>query len=352
VLFRSQLRALAVTHPTRLSNLPDVPTVRELGFPKLEAAAFSGLIPALKSGSIDLDAKLPGLFAADGSLALGAAGAEIDLRASDVALRAAEMGLRIPSATVSVKAPKLTGRADIGIDVSASVEGAAPASLKGSIVVDRLLTPEGAPVVDLAGIHGTIALADLPTAPFERFAKDTGVVLARDVGPTVALDAAFADAAGGDLSVRLRSDAVTLTAAGSVDPATRAATFRSIEADAAIAPPLLDSLAQLTVSAPATLQLRARDVVVPAAGADGAIPVDSAAFAADVTLALPGLRVPGPEGRVARDVADSCPMRKPIVAPVSGCETVPAARYSPGACGARARTATARADGWTATSPR
>jgi hypothetical protein len=147
----------------------------------------------------------------------------------DVALRAAELGLRIPSATVSVKAPKLTGRADIGIDVSASVEGAAPASLKGSIVVDRLLTPEGAPVVDLAGIHGTIALADLPTAPFERFAKDTGVVLARDVGPTVALDAAFADAAGGDLSVRLRSAAVTLTAAGSVDPATRAATFRSIE---------------------------------------------------------------------------------------------------------------------------
>jgi tripartite-type tricarboxylate transporter receptor subunit TctC len=39
-----QLRALAVTHPTRLSNLPDVPTVRELGFPKLEAAAFSGLM--------------------------------------------------------------------------------------------------------------------------------------------------------------------------------------------------------------------------------------------------------------------------------------------------------------------
>lgn len=256
-----------------------------------------------KSGSIDLDAKLPGLFAADGSLALGAAGAEIDLRATDVALRAAELGLRIPSATVSVKAPKLTGRADIGIDVSASVEGAAPAALKGSIVVDRLLTPEGAPVVDLAGIHGTIALADLPTAPFERFAKDTGVVLARDVGPTVALDAAFADAAGGDLSVRLRSAAVTLTAAGSVDPATRAATFRSIEADAAIAPPLLDSLAQLTVSAPARLELRARDVVVPAAGADGAIPVDSAAFAADVTLALPGLRVPGPEGRVALDVA-------------------------------------------------
>ncbi|MFM1991018.1 MAG: hypothetical protein RJA99_3975 [Pseudomonadota bacterium] len=39
-----QLRPLAVTHPSRLATLPDVPTVRELGFPKLEAVAFAGLV--------------------------------------------------------------------------------------------------------------------------------------------------------------------------------------------------------------------------------------------------------------------------------------------------------------------
>lgn len=39
-----RLRALAVTHPARLATLPDVPTVRELGFPKLEAVAFAGLV--------------------------------------------------------------------------------------------------------------------------------------------------------------------------------------------------------------------------------------------------------------------------------------------------------------------
>jgi tripartite-type tricarboxylate transporter receptor subunit TctC len=41
---QGRLRALAVTHPTRLPALPDVPTVRELGFPKLEAVAFAGLM--------------------------------------------------------------------------------------------------------------------------------------------------------------------------------------------------------------------------------------------------------------------------------------------------------------------
>jgi tripartite-type tricarboxylate transporter receptor subunit TctC len=41
---QGRLRALAVTNPTRLRALPDVPTVRELGFPRAEAAAFSGFV--------------------------------------------------------------------------------------------------------------------------------------------------------------------------------------------------------------------------------------------------------------------------------------------------------------------
>jgi hypothetical protein len=144
-------------------------------------------------------------------------------------------------------------------------------------------------------------VADLPTKPFEAFAAGTGIVLARDVGPKVALEARFADAAGGDLAIALRSDAVTLSARGAVDPATRAANFSSIEADAALAPALLDALAQVTVSAPARLSLRARSVSIPAA-ADGSVPVDALAFDADAALDLPGLQVPGPEGRVPFDI--------------------------------------------------
>lgn len=41
---QGRLRALAVTHPTRLRALPDVPTVRELGYPRAEATAFSGFV--------------------------------------------------------------------------------------------------------------------------------------------------------------------------------------------------------------------------------------------------------------------------------------------------------------------
>jgi len=43
LLASGQLRALAVTSPTRLPSLPQVPTMAELGFPQLEFRYWAGL---------------------------------------------------------------------------------------------------------------------------------------------------------------------------------------------------------------------------------------------------------------------------------------------------------------------
>ena len=260
-------------------------------------------------GSFDLAASFPGLLAADGSLALAASGADLSLRAKDLAFDAQGMTLRVPDATVTMRAKALTGRVDIAADASIACDGEAPASVKADVAVDRLLAADGAFVVDLSALHGTIAAKDLPTRPFERFAAGAprsadgspAIVLARDIGRTVALEARFADASGGDLSIALRSDAVTLSAAGSIDPVTRAASFRTVEAGASIAPQVLAALG-LEVSAPSRLELRATDVSIPAAAADGSFPVDALRASAEVSLSLAGLRVPGPEGTVALDV--------------------------------------------------
>jgi len=46
---RGSLKALATNAPQRLSVLPEVPTVRELGFPKLEADGWNGLFAPAKT---------------------------------------------------------------------------------------------------------------------------------------------------------------------------------------------------------------------------------------------------------------------------------------------------------------
>ncbi|HEY4999956.1 MAG TPA: tripartite tricarboxylate transporter substrate-binding protein, partial [Usitatibacter sp.] len=78
-----RIRALAVTSPERLKNLPDVPTIAESGYPGFEAATWSGLVapkgtPKAIVERLNAEAnkalKSPGMLAklaADGSDAIG-----------------------------------------------------------------------------------------------------------------------------------------------------------------------------------------------------------------------------------------------------------------------------------------
>ena len=256
------------------------------------------------AGSLDVDLAAPGIFDAAGALHFAGTPITASIKASDAAFLAGGLGIRVKDATVSVTGKDLTGAVDADVRVAASFEGQPLSAITAKLRFDRLLSASGEPIFDLSAIHGSVRAESIPTMPFQRFVAGTGMELGRDLGPRLDLDTTFADATGGAIELSLRSDAVTLRASGSVDPATRAATLRTVEADAALAPAMLAAVADLTVSAPARLSLRARDVAIPAAGADGAFPVDRIAFDSTLTLTLAGLQVPGPDGRVALDIAE------------------------------------------------
>ena len=277
---------------------------------EVRAASGGDAVVALKAdteylgqkGSFGLDATFGGLFAADGTRRIEGTSANVSVRATDVGFAAGGLSMRIGQGTVTVTSANVAGPLSVKADVRAAIEGASPASVEADVAIDRLFMPDGSMALDLAAIHGRVVATTVPTAPFERFVRGTGLELARDVGRSVDLDASFADASGGDLSIVLQSERVKAQVAGSIDPATRAATLRTVALDATLAPALLDRLAQVTVASPARLVLSARDVSVPAASADGSFPVDQLRFNAEMTLSLDGLRVPGGDGRVPLDV--------------------------------------------------
>lgn len=254
-------------------------------------------------GALDVAATFTRMVGADGVLRVQGAGAEVRVQVTEAPVAAAGMSMRIAKARIEVRSEDLVGRIDAKVDAEASIDGEPGAAVRAALVFDRLLASDGSPIVDLAAIHGSLDATSVPTRPFERFVEGTGIVLARDVGPRIDLAAKFADAGGGELDLSVRGSSITLSATGSVDPQTRAATLRRVGVDGTLAPALLDSLAQFAVTSPARLSLRAVNVVVPPVAASGAFPLDDLRFDAEASLSLEGLRVPGPEGQVPLDVA-------------------------------------------------
>jgi hypothetical protein len=254
-------------------------------------------------GALDVAATFARMVGADGVLRVQGAGAEVRVQVTEAPVAAAGMSMRIAKARIEVRSEDLAGRIDAKVDAEASIDGEPGAAVRAALVFDRLLAADGSPIVDLAAIHGSLEATSVPTRPFERFVDGTGIVLARDVGPRIDLAAKFADAGGGELDLSVRGSSITLSATGSVDPQTRAATLRTVGVDGTLAPALLDSLAQFAVTSPARLSLRAVNVVVPPVAASGAFPLDDLRFDAEASLSLDGLRVPGPEGQVPLDVA-------------------------------------------------
>ena len=256
------------------------------------------------TGALEMDISAPGLFDASGALRFAGTPVTATVKATDAALGAAGLAIRINELNVSVKSTDITGAINADVAVRAALDGHSESTFSSTLRFDRLLSKAGEPIFDLSAIHGSMRAEAVPTAPFERFVAGRGAVLARDIGKRVDFNATFADATGGAISIELKSEIVTARAEGSIDPSTRAATLRTVEADATLAPALLSAIGDIVVTAPARMSLRAKDVAIPASAADGSFPADKVGFDAIVTLALVGLQVPGPDGHVPLDISE------------------------------------------------
>ncbi|MFO0963827.1 MAG: hypothetical protein U0625_13115 [Phycisphaerales bacterium] len=253
------------------------------------------------SGSFELSASADKLVDANGRIVYERTPATLRAKASGLSFDAGGLAMRVADLDVDVTSQDLTGAVDAKATVHASVDGGAPTSLEMQLRAARLLDSKGKFVFDLGGLSGTVRAEGVPTAPLQRFLEGTPVVLARDLGPTVSLNASFADATGSGIRIDARSERATLRAEGAVDPATRAATLRTVALEATVDPALLRAAAGIELRAPARVTLNATDLLVPPAAADGSFPVNALRFQAQARVELAGMRVPGPDGLV--DVA-------------------------------------------------
>lgn len=239
--------------------------------------------------SITLDSR--GIVARDGSLALSGVPLTVDATATSLQFSAQGTRIALDSAAVKVQSKDLQGATEVSVKATGRVDGAAEASsLEVELATERTLAADGALAVNLGGLRGSVKGRNVPTAPLERFLQGTPVVLTRDVGPTVDVSANFADASGKGLSLEVTGREVALRASGSVNLDTQGATLDSVELKARVQPALA-AVGGVGLTAPASLELNAQGVTIPARDADGTFPVGSLAFKANASIALPGATV-------------------------------------------------------------
>ena len=241
-------------------------------------------------GQFAVAVKADSLVDAAGNVRFKGTPLDVQASAEKLAFSAGGVGVLLEAATAKVSAKDMTGPAEVQVQAKGAVQGSEPSSLDVQLQLARLLTDAGWPAVDLAGVQGRVRGTNVPTAPLQQLLGRSPLVLARDVGPTVDVNASFADATGSGIKATVRSQHVQLDAEGTVNATTHQATLSRVAVAADLAPELVAAHG-LQVSGPGKMTLNATDVVVPPADATGALPVGALAFKANAVLAVPGIAV-------------------------------------------------------------
>ncbi len=168
---------------------------------------------------------------------------------------------------------------DLAIHLVADTAGdGADSTLRGDITLDAPLRDDGSPNVALTSIRGTLSGERVPTALLQPLLAGSAFVLARDLGPTVDVDATFTPVsagakAGSDVEINVTaSPHASLEVAANVG-ADGAVSGTKLDARLLLRPALvaglLDAADGPALGQPVPLHLHADSFHLPAPGASG-----------------------------------------------------------------------------------
>ncbi|MCA9291009.1 MAG: hypothetical protein KDA25_07770 [Phycisphaerales bacterium] len=200
----------------------------------------------------------------------------------------------LQSLNVDVKGPKATERIDVGVTMRGRIDGAEASVLDANLALTSPLregeyapgrlgqalaasfdgSRKGLLQLDPANIVGAATGRNVPTAILQPLVAGTPLDLAKDVGPIADLDASLPGGAGGDITLAVRGANLDLRTVAAVDLATMAVDGRSLALRTAVRPALLEHYAGITAATPAQVELDLTRFVVPAAAADGRLPLE------------------------------------------------------------------------------
>ncbi len=220
------------------------------------------------SGSFTIDGAVADLFDSNGRPTLQSATGSLEFRADNVLLPLDGMKAELLSAVVTAKTTDPTKTITVSVKADARIDGD-PSRFEAQLAATELVQPDGAVSWSLDQITGAVTVRSAPTRPLQALLGDLPIVLARDLGETVDIDASFSVGETKDVSMTLTADRLTANVTARLDPSDQSIAGESLAVRATVSPDLLEAMTGYRVAEPADIELSLDRFAIPAPNNDG-----------------------------------------------------------------------------------
>jgi len=228
----------------------------------LAGATAGGSAP----GSITIAATGQDLFDDQGALTPDGAAVQVDVALGNMPVLLSQRPTELTTLHLSATSDDLAEQLVITFEADAAVDGAGAGRLEARLTLDQPVQPDGTLTLELGRIRGEVTGTDVPTALFQAVFAGTPIVVSRDIGPAIDVEARFAAAAAGDVSVTIVADAGRVDFSGIVDSQSRSIGGKVFRVTAAVHPDLVADLTNLYIDRPAGVEIDIDSFSIPPQG--------------------------------------------------------------------------------------
>ena len=203
-----------------------------------------------KTGSLSVNARFAKLFNADGVFTPAGASGRLQAELHNLMLPFAARDTELRSATFSIASENLTDAITLDIQLDALIDGNEAGRLQGDLAAHNIITTDGAIDFSLDRITGRVEGRSVPATLLQLALQGTPILVERDLGPTLDIDASFSQGAEKEVSLTLSSGKLNAQIVATVNSADRSLTGKRFHIDATIDPALVRGMTNLNIDRP------------------------------------------------------------------------------------------------------
>ncbi len=208
-----------------------------------------------RKGSIALNGRVSGLFDGAGRLTARGAVAQLELGLAQIPVLLARRPATIGSLRLTARSDDLGERLTAAVTADAVVDGSGTGTLEADVTAMRPFSDDGSFRPGLDRLSGSVKARAMPTALLQPLLAGKPIKVARDLGPTLDIEATFTSGATGAFEVTASSEALRFELSGEVDPERRSVEGDRLHLSARVAPELLAEASEIRAEQPLRLAL-------------------------------------------------------------------------------------------------